>query len=288
LVLNEQVLQQDGLLKMNYTPKQSLKSTFPKPLFMTTLRKLILSSFQKWTSSPEASHARTSAMLEKELESRGIVLHSGNITLKRLAHYDQNSHSLKTCQLSLLGGLTKYSATFPRSGMMRNGTVYQLPPLVRIIRGTESLSWPTPTATEIELTLEQIMKRKENIGGEKRAIYLSNMVKMYPTSCAGGEMGSNAMKAFAKRIKKWRTPISSMCKVGGSPKKIIESIKKHQITTAHQVIVEEIKNGVVIGQLNPTWVEWLMGFPLGWTELNVSEMQSFHNVRKSLQKRSGG
>lgn len=25
------------------------------------------------------------------------------------------------------------------------------------------------------------------------------------------------------------------------------------------------------GQLNPTWVEWLMGFPIGWTDLNVSE-----------------
>ncbi|BAK97389.1 hypothetical protein OBV_01910 [Oscillibacter valericigenes Sjm18-20] len=25
------------------------------------------------------------------------------------------------------------------------------------------------------------------------------------------------------------------------------------------------------GQLNPTWVEWLMGFPLGWTDLNALE-----------------
>ncbi|SIQ44868.1 DNA cytosine methyltransferase [Paenibacillus macquariensis] len=25
------------------------------------------------------------------------------------------------------------------------------------------------------------------------------------------------------------------------------------------------------GQLNPTWVEWLMGFPTGWTDLNHSE-----------------
>jgi DNA (cytosine-5)-methyltransferase 1 len=25
------------------------------------------------------------------------------------------------------------------------------------------------------------------------------------------------------------------------------------------------------GSLNPTWVEWLMGFPLGWTDLEASE-----------------
>lgn len=27
----------------------------------------------------------------------------------------------------------------------------------------------------------------------------------------------------------------------------------------------------VRGQLNPTWVEWLMGFQIGWTDLNASE-----------------
>jgi len=30
------------------------------------------------------------------------------------------------------------------------------------------------------------------------------------------------------------------------------------------------------GQLNPTWVEWLMGFPPGWTDLNASGTQSSH------------
>lgn len=28
------------------------------------------------------------------------------------------------------------------------------------------------------------------------------------------------------------------------------------------------------GQLNPTWVEWLMGFPIGWTDLSASETPS--------------
>ena len=26
-----------------------------------------------------------------------------------------------------------------------------------------------------------------------------------------------------------------------------------------------------IGRLNPNWIEWLMGYPIGWTELNASE-----------------
>lgn len=30
-------------------------------------------------------------------------------------------------------------------------------------------------------------------------------------------------------------------------------------------------NDQIGGQLNPTWVEWLMGFPIGWTDLNASE-----------------
>lgn len=30
-------------------------------------------------------------------------------------------------------------------------------------------------------------------------------------------------------------------------------------------------NDQIGGQLNPTWVEWLMGFPLGWTDLSASE-----------------
>jgi hypothetical protein len=30
------------------------------------------------------------------------------------------------------------------------------------------------------------------------------------------------------------------------------------------------------GLLNPTWVEWLMGFPLGWTDLKPLAMDKFH------------
>ena len=38
------------------------------------------------------------------------------------------------------------------------------------------------------------------------------------------------------------------------------------------------------GQLNPTWVEWLMGYPSGWTDLNVSETVSSHKSPTTLEK----
>ncbi|MNP65584.1 hypothetical protein D3C76_1611870 [compost metagenome] len=30
------------------------------------------------------------------------------------------------------------------------------------------------------------------------------------------------------------------------------------------------------GQLNPEWVEWLMGWPIGWTDLRPLAMDRFH------------
>jgi hypothetical protein len=39
------------------------------------------------------------------------------------------------------------------------------------------------------------------------------------------------------------------------------------------------------GQLNPTWVEWLMGFPAGWTDCEHLGTPSF---RKSLKRSAGG
>jgi hypothetical protein len=35
------------------------------------------------------------------------------------------------------------------------------------------------------------------------------------------------------------------------------------------------------GQLNPPWVEWLMGFPIGWTDLDASETRSYRRSGSS-------
>jgi hypothetical protein len=71
-----------------------------------------------------------------------------------LASYDPNSHSLRTLQTCFLAqvtgegdGLAEYSRTWPASGMMRSGIVYQLPSLEPGTGGTEFGYLPTPTKT---------------------------------------------------------------------------------------------------------------------------------------------
>ena len=46
-------------------------------------------------------------------------------------------------------------------------------------------------------------------------------------------------------------------------------------------------NAVIGGKLNPVWVEWLMGWPLGWTELSVSEMAGVRSRRRQRSCSSG-
>ncbi len=69
--------------------------------------------------------------------------------LESCAKYDRNTHSLRTFQASLqLEGekhSTEFLATFPRSGMICSGIVYQLAPLVRLSSEIESGFLPAPT-----------------------------------------------------------------------------------------------------------------------------------------------
>jgi hypothetical protein len=42
---------------------------------------------------------------------------------------------------------------------------------------------------------------------------------------------------------------------------------------------------VVGGKLNPTWVEWLMGWPLGWTDCEPSETARFRQWFEQFGRR---
>jgi hypothetical protein len=62
--------------------------------------------------------------------------------------YDHNGSCWRTYQGCLNGELEVFSATFPPSGMTRNGTLYRLPRSVPHIFVDESLWFPTPQARD--------------------------------------------------------------------------------------------------------------------------------------------
>lgn len=100
------------------------------------------------TSSVAGSHARTLASLENDLASKVRDLVSGRSTQDLLANFDQDSLSWRTYQVCFLSEWESFSGTFPRSGMMRSGTVSRLPPSAPLINGTGSGWWPTPVASD--------------------------------------------------------------------------------------------------------------------------------------------
>lgn len=70
---------------------------------------------------------------------------------------------------------------------------------------------------------------------------------------------------LAQAVKRWPTPTAALCKWGGSGSR--EMLKK--------IVTPEELNGA----LNPTWVEWLMGWPLGWTDLEPLATDKYLNAQ---------
>jgi hypothetical protein len=79
-----------------------------------------------------------------------------------------------------------------------------------------------------------------------------------------GSGGDDLATAVARG--NWPTPTAGDCRGSGSAAYSTES-GRHSGTTLTDAAVRAGHHG---GQLNPTWVEWLMGFPSGWTAYAAS------------------
>jgi hypothetical protein len=162
--------------------------------------------------------------------------------------YDPDSSLWRTHQCSLLGDLEPFSETWPQWGLMRNGECWEQTTLAQTIKGTESGSeqnWPTPNAWDGK----RGPRSEENLKNKKHQINLITAVKQ------------------AEREKLLPTPNARDWKDGktaGNRKSPGLGVVAHQLET---------QSG---GQLNPTWVEWLMGWPLGWSELKPLETDKSH------------
>lgn len=169
----------------------------------------------------------------------------GGSSRASFARWDRDSSSWRTSQRCFDGEWETYSGRFPTSGTMRNGIACPRDPWERPTVATASSSWPTPTATDATMR------------GERAGIPESVLSSPTPVS------GHNVSLQHAERI--WATPTANVAKnITPGINYAVRLAKGHLDGQVAQVEGEG-------GNLNPTWVEWLMGFPLGHTALEPSE-----------------
>jgi hypothetical protein len=234
------VLKQSHSVKLKNTPDVCLPNTGPtSPVTETSAssRQTDLLPMES-SSAPSAagSPARTSALQARVQASKGNDQDYGESTPDLLANYDPKSSSWRTSQLCLDGDFQEFSETWPRSGMMRNGTAYRLPPLVRLTAGTASGLWPTPRGCS------------------------AMAATITPESAWAEGRFPNLETVVGRRM--WPTPNASDCRDRGN---LSNPAIQRRVSLGKQLNLSMVVSPKS-GALNPTWVEWLQGFPLGWTE----------------------
>jgi len=199
-------------------------------------------------------HVKTSAPQEKALELMENDQECGSTWRGWLAKYDPDMSLWRTAQCSLLEDLNESLATLPRSGMTRNGLLWELPMLEQTTKGTESGLLPAPTMQGL------------NGGSNSRKAAMATGTWPTPLASDWKARGPNSKQQGLLEKVKWPTPVARMHKDGGNP----SEYKRNEIPLAAQAG----------GPLNPEWVEWLMGWPLGWTDLKPLETDKSHYVQQ--------
>jgi hypothetical protein len=222
-------------------------------------------------------HAKTLAQPEKEQELTENDQECGGRWQGLLARYDPSTHLLRTAQCSLLEDLNESLQTWPKWGSMRNGECFQQPMLEQTISENEFGS------------LEKVP---------------NNLDFFHTPNTTGLDGGSNSRKALKRRMEQWPTPDANCGQRGTQPNWTPKRKSGHSAQyTINQAVRDKFptptahnsKEGAYPaeftrktptlathagGKLNPMWVEWLMGWPLGWTDLKQLETDKYLYVQQ--------
>jgi hypothetical protein len=183
--------------------------------------------------------ARTSAPRATVQALKAHEADSGSKWLGSFAKYDHDSSLWKTAQCSLLGDSEEFSETWPRWGSMRNGECFLRPTAAPITSGKGSGFWPTPTVC----------------GNHNRK---------------GASKTSGDGLATAVKKRGIPTPTASMHKASS-----IKALTRKDGRDRTYDRLDHFVFATESGPLNPDWVEWLMGWPIGHTDLRALETAKY-------------
>ena len=183
--------------------------------YLTRLRStLMLSPSQQnsllegWMESSVDFHASPLVLPEDRKDPRTSEI-SGQTPSGSFAHYDQDSHSWRTFQVSFLTStLEPFSESFPKQGTMRSGVVSKPLTLAHHTDESDSSSWPTPRTSDTEGGPETNVEMKEgsfsrtNKEGVRWGVKLKDAVANWPTPASRDHtdgQGRNGIRSNTRR-----------------------------------------------------------------------------------------
>ena len=278
------------------------RASWMKLLSGMTLRPSIADlTAKRWISSVPASRVSPGATPAAR-EALMMIGGSGQPLQRSFALYDHDTCSWRTSQVSLQGDWIPFSAIWPKSGMMLSGVCSQL--LVSEPRTFEKefsflpligCFFPTPTSKDSD---PYTAPRSDAVNsGHRRGSTLPQIVGMWPTPVAAdSERNSNRYPRGNRTLLgavQDQVPTPTVTDASGrgytydagdhnKPRLSLVGVAREWPTPTASAVtgIGERKGGRNLqtaagGKLNPTWVEWLMGWPIGWTGLEPVGMESF-------------
>ncbi len=212
-----------------------------------------------------------------------------------LAYYDPDTQSLRTCAGSLALMLEPDSQeslpTWPGSGTMRNGRLYPLPPLAHHTAESESLLWPTAATRDHHA-------QGMGMNTAARSLGLAREAALWPTPNTMDHLGQRSPEAQEYQLRRGNPEGSRRNTTGNlredvmwaTPRASPNENRTTKLTPSQQegrrgeyLAVQAItassspspaahsgttgSSSAPRGSLATGFVEGLMGFPPGWTEI---------------------
>ena len=205
---------------------------------------------QGLTSLVEDSHAKTSVLQDMEKDwteaEAGYFLKLSDLQETS----DQGFFFSKTSQPSGQGVYTLSSKNCQKSGLIVDGQCFQLQKLGHHIKEKGGSYWRTPNAND----------------SARGPMSLH-------TALTGGHQIS--LVTQVKHPELWPTPKARDWKATRTPEALV--MEYHRRNSPCLTSTVAMHSPQTSGQLNPEWVEWLMGYQAGATELSAWAMEWFRS-----------
>lgn len=187
-------------------------------------------------------------------EERRTSATSGPRSCESLARWDRASSSWRTSQATFGWDSTEFSETLPTSGSMRSGALYGRPTLERLTDESGSSCWPTATTQDNAQVAGQYATNGTTLAGA---------AKQWPTPAACVPQDGEDPETWLKRRE-----LLKQKKKNGNGAGLPLTIAGVVFTANGRLDLTPTgkRSPNTSGlRLNPRFVEWLMGFPDGWT-----------------------